>query len=165
MLVGLSSTTASARDRYWQPRSASSPYGYPNVRQPGIGIAPLVERYNRPGIGYPSFAPQPGHVEAQIAHWYAKYLGRQVSPEEIHHWMDYLVQRGTVPEIQIGIMASPECFQRCQSDPGIYVQFLFTQITGREPDPRELHYWVSLLHHRFQGERRDFCRALVNAIG
>jgi len=171
MLVGLQPMLASAKDKHWksskhwQPRSVSPPYAYPDLSRPSIGINPLVDRYNSPGIGYPSFAPHPSQVEPQIAEWYVKYLGRQASPQEIQHWVDFVYRRGTLPEAQIGIMASPECFQRCQNNPSIYVEFLFVQITGREPDPRELHYWVSLLHERFQGERRDFCRALINNIG
>ena len=157
---------SSRSTRHWQPSVTYPPYAQPSLNVPTLDVPSLAApSYAQPGIGYPSYAPQPNHVEAQIYEWYLKYLGRQPRPQEIDHWVDFVFRRGTLPEAQIGIMASPECFQRCQNNPSVYVQFLLVQLTGNEPRREELHYWVTLLHQRFHGERRDFCRELINAIG
>lgn len=168
MLVGLQSMMASAyeheRDGY-RPRSIYPPYDHPRRTQPLFEVPPLVRPHADPHVHYPSQVDRPDLAGAQIREWYVKYLGRHATPQEVHHWLDFVYGRSTLAEAQIGIMASPECFQRCHNDPRIYIDFLFTQISGRQPTPRELHYWVSLLYERFQGDRGQFCRALINAIG
>lgn len=152
--------------KHWQPSVTYPPYAPGTVGIPSLDVPSYGgPSYAQPGIGYPSYAPQPNRVEGQIYEWYLTYLGRQATPQEIQHWVDFVFRRGTLPEAQIGIMASPECFQRCHNNPSVYVQFLLVQLTGHEPRREELHYWVTLLHQRFHGERRDFCRELINAIG
>jgi hypothetical protein len=174
MLVGLQPMMASAyeHERYgytprsnYGPRADYPPYDPYSGRRATIGVPSLTPSYADPHVHYPTTVQRPESAAAHIREWYVKYLGRHATPQEIDHWLDFVYRRSTLAEVQIGIMAAPECFQRCHNDPRVYVDFLFTQITGRQPTPREVQYWVSLLHDRFQGERRDFCRALINAIG
>ncbi len=190
VLIGLQPLLASARGRSRQCRQTVSQFAGPVLVNPAVGYplsmgSPLGYP-SRSGIGYPSpgaasignpslgaasigYPPAPTAVyqlEASIREWYLKYLGREPEPAGISSWVDHVYYRGaSVAEVQVGIMSSAECFARCGNDPGVYVQFLIQQITGRQCTPPELQTWVLLFQQRYFGDRSQFCRNLVTSLG
>ncbi len=156
---------SSRSSRHWQPSVTYPPYAQPSLNVSSLDVPSLAgPSYAQPGIGYPSYAPQPNHVEAADLRVVLEISGPPGESPRNRSLGGFHLQSGNVGRSANRDHGFAGMFPCCQSNPSIYVQFLFVQLTGREPSQQELHYWVSLLHHEFQGERRDFCRALVNNI-
>lgn len=163
-----------------QPRSyASLSVHQHGIRGPqGPVLTPPVHSHDVGGppvhshdIGVPAYRPRHigggpphAHLRTAICGMYRAYLHREAEPAGIQSWIDHICFRGgTLEEVRIGIVSSPECFRLCHNDPATYVDFLFANLKGCPPTPHELECWT----HRFcryRGNLNLFCRDVMNSF-
>jgi uncharacterized lipoprotein YbaY len=74
----------------------------------------------------------------QIDRWIRAYLGRPPRPFEVEYWLADLQRGRSLTNVQAGILASTELFERQRRDPNLYVAEVHRLLTGRPPTPAEM---------------------------
>ncbi len=101
-----------------------------------------------------------------IQRWYAKYLGRVVTPRDVPGWLGAVASgQMELRDVRVGILSSSEYFDRCRNSPSVWVATMFRQVVGREPTTNELRVWTPKLYRTYRGDRGRFTRAFLRAYG
>jgi len=103
---------------------------------------------------YPTGA---GTAFLMVSGWYKHFLGRD--PDLYGSaWVNAL-QAGQAPaSVLAGILTSDEYYNRSGNTPEGFVRQLYLDLTGRQPLPAEMDYWVGRL---YQSNRTDVAYELL----
>ena len=95
------------------------------------------------GLVGPAGAQDPVQEPVRLVRsWYQRFLDRRVEDAGLIGWAGHL-QRGVPPEQVLSmILGSEEYYTRSGLTPQGFVRNLFTDITGRQPTPNELAFWL-----------------------
>ncbi|MFN4257704.1 MAG: DUF4214 domain-containing protein [Gemmataceae bacterium] len=90
--------------------------------------------------------------EMLVNGWYRQYLNRAPDPAA-SQWIQAL-RTGTSPTVvQSAILGSPEYLRKHgNSRPG-FVRGLYQDILGRQPNPKELNHWTTILQQNGSTQR------------
>jgi hypothetical protein len=89
----------------------------------------------------PAPSPYGGTAESLVDGWYAKFLNRQRDPYAAV-WIDSLRQGQPPDSVLAKILGSQESYDKGGDSPQGFVQNLYLDVTGRQPGPQELNYWM-----------------------
>jgi len=102
-----------------------------------------------PGTGWAQFENTPG--DQMVREWYRRFLGRPADASSAM-WVD-AIKQGQAPDTVLSqILASAEFYIRCGSTTEGFVRRLHTELTGREPGPREVQFWAAQV---YRSDRQD----------
>lgn len=106
--------------------------------------------------------PDQGPV-ATITQWYRIYLGREPDPQGLNGMIQGLQQgQQTMTDIQVGILSSAEFYDRCNNNPQIWVNQLYTLALNQRPKPSDIDYWSGRLNYH-KGNRPMMVREFLKA--
>lgn len=74
----------------------------------------------------------------QIDRWIRAYLGRPPRPFEVEFWLADLQRGKALVNVQAGILASTEIFERQRRDRDLYVAEVHRLLTGRQPTAADM---------------------------
>ena len=90
---------------------------------------------------YPPPPPYGGTAESLVDGWYAKFLNRQRDPYAAV-WIDSIRQGQPPNSVLAKILGSQEYYDKSGDNPQGFIQTLYQDVTGRQPSPQELNYWM-----------------------
>jgi len=115
--------------------------------------------------GYQGYqAAYPDQADALVRSWYARFLHRNAVAGEETGWTNTL-RGGQAPEMVLaGILGSDEYYQIVGSTPDRFIVALHTDLTGKQPSPKEVDYWVRRLTYGYAPDaaaRTDVAYAML----
>lgn len=105
-------------------------------------------------------AGSPLQPRDQIEGWIRGYLGRPPRPFEVEFWLADLQRGKALVNVQAGILASTELFERQRRNPDLYIAEVHRLLTGRQPTPADM----AALRTRYNaalGARQRFVEGLL----
>jgi len=90
-------------------------------------------------------------AERTVADWYKKFLGRPADPQA-GNWIEALRQGEDPDQVLSNILGSDEYYNRAGKTPPRFVRRIYLDIVGRDPNQREMNYWVGQVQY---GSRPD----------
>jgi len=103
------------------------------------------------------YAPAGGDAQQLVDSWYQRFLNR---PRDSWGsvWIDSL-QQGQPPESVLAkLLGSQEYYDKGGGTPEGFIQKLYFDLSGRQPAPQEVQYWVQRL---YQTDRNDVAYQLL----
>lgn len=109
--------------------------------------------------------PPGGNARAQIDQWFRQYLKRPLTELGYQMWLVELNKGMPLPEVQVGIVASAEYYDRHRNRPDQFIRGVYRDAAGRVPNPAEVNQWVDRLVRVHRGNRLAFTPELLRALG
>lgn len=104
-----------------------------------VSLAPAQSYSYRPAT--------PGDPATLNRSWTQGYLRREPTPSDTPP-VRSLRSGASADQVQAGILASDEYFQRAGGTRPAYVRQLYVDVIGRAPLPAEINYWVGRLRYQ-----------------
>jgi hypothetical protein len=115
--------------------------------------------------GYQGYhAAYPDAAEALVHNWYARFLHRNAVAGEESGW-ENLLRQGQQPEMVLAsILGSDEYFMNAGGTPDRYIAALYTDLTGNQPNPKEMAFWSQRLSYGYADNnvRTDIAYAMLH---
>ena len=78
---------------------------------------------------------------AQITQWFRDYLRREPRPQELYVWEQHLARGGSLSDVQLQILSTPEFYYQSSGDDMTYIRRMFQLVVGRQPSQQEVFDW------------------------
>lgn len=125
--------TAGGRQIYAMRQSAPILNGRPTTN-----VTLLVESTTAGGGPAPVSRDQ---QLAQITQWFREYLRREPRDQELYVWEAHLARGGSLSDVQLQILSTPEFYYQSNADDMTYIRRMFQLVVGRQPSQQEVVDW------------------------
>ena len=78
---------------------------------------------------------------AQISTWFREYLRREPRAQELFVWQSHLDRGGSLSDVQLQILSTPEFYYQSNADDMTYIRRMFQLVVGRQPSQQEVFDW------------------------
>ena len=78
---------------------------------------------------------------AQITQWFREYLRREPREQELYVWEAHLARGGSLSDVQLQILSTPEFYYQSNGDDMTYIRRMFQLVVGRQPSQQEVSDW------------------------
>jgi uncharacterized lipoprotein YbaY len=78
---------------------------------------------------------------AQITTWFREYLRREPRAQELYVWESHLARGGSLSDVQLQILSTPEFYYQSSGDDMTYIRRMFQLVVGRQPSQQEVFDW------------------------
>ncbi len=78
---------------------------------------------------------------AQITTWFRDYLRREPRAQELYVWESHLDRGGSLSDVQLQILSTPEFYYQSNADDMTYIRRMFQLVVGRQPSQQEVFDW------------------------
>jgi len=78
---------------------------------------------------------------AQITKWFREYLHREPRAQELYVWEQHLDRGGSLSDVQLQILSTPEFYYQSNADDMTYIRRMFQMVVGRQPSQQEVSDW------------------------
>jgi uncharacterized lipoprotein YbaY len=78
---------------------------------------------------------------AQITTWFRDYLRREPRAQELYVWESHLARGGSLSDVQLQILSTPEFYYQSNADDMTYIRRMFYLVVGRQPSQQEVFDW------------------------
>ena len=78
---------------------------------------------------------------AQITQWFRDYLRREPRAQELYVWESHLARGGSLSDVQLQILSTPEFYYQSNGDDMTYIRRMFYLVVGRQPSQQEVFDW------------------------
>ncbi len=100
----------------------------------------------------------------QITNWFRDYLRREPRSQELFVWESHLARGGSLSDVQLQILSTPEFYYQSNADDMTYIRRMFQLVVGRQPSQQEVLDWNRRLQD-YNRMRPELAREFLEMAG